>query len=354
MLDAFASLFPNSDIYVLWNDDPNRYPDHRVHESWLAKTPLRHHKAASIPFLLPTWRMLKSTEEYDWLLISSHLFAHHAHFHGINNHTRKFVYAHTPARYIWTPELDARGSSRIMRAASNALKPIDRQRAQEAYKIAANSKFVKERIENTWGREATVIYPPVDIETIQSVAEWADTLDENDAAIYETLPEAFVLCASRFVPYKRLDWAILAANQNDIPVVVAGSGPELEHLRAVADSVRVPVTFVLAPSTPLLYALYAKALAFVFPAIEDFGIMPVEAQALGTPVVTTCVGGATETHVEGISGWSAEDDSIPGIAHALDRALGSNSQHTRDRCEFSIERFSTESFKSNLATWMAE
>jgi glycosyltransferase involved in cell wall biosynthesis len=355
VLDAFASMFPHSDMYVLWNDDPRRYPDHQVYESWLSRTPLRHHKAASIPFLLPTWRTLRSSEKYDWLLISSHLFSHHARFLGVNRDIPKYVYAHTPARYIWTPELDQRGSSPIMRAASSALKPIDRQRAQEAYKIAANSNFVKERIENTWGREATVIYPPVNIEMIQSVSNWADSLVAKDAATYEMLPNEFVLCASRFVPYKRLDWAILAADRNDIPVVVAGSGPELSHLKEVADTVRVPVTFVLAPSTPLLYVLYQRALAYIFPAIEDFGIMPVEAQALGTPVVTTCIGGATETHIEGVTGWSAGDDSVIGLAQALARALSQNplSRHTLQQSTSSIQRFSNESFRANLLAWMA-
>lgn len=349
VLDAFASMFPHSDMYVLWNDDPRRYPDHQVYESWLSRTPLRHHKAASIPFLLPTWRTLRSSEKYDWLLISSHLFSHHARFLGVNRDIPKYVYAHTPARYIWTPELDQRGSSPIMRAASSALKPIDRQRAQEAYKIAANSNFVKERIENTWGREATVIYPPVDIEMIQSVSNWADTLVAKDAATYEMLPNEFVLCASRFVPYKRLDWAILAADRNDIPVVVAGSGPELNHLKEVADTVRVPVTFVLAPSTPLLYALYQRALAYIFPAIEDFGIMPVEAQALGTPVVTTCIGGATESLDQGISGYRAPYDTVESLALAAGKAM---TLGDKDEIRKTASRFSSQEFDHAVMDWM--
>lgn len=351
MLDAFASLFPSSDMYVLWNDDPDRYPDHRVHESWLANTPLRRYKAASIPFLLPTWRMLRSTEKYDWLLISSHLFAHHARFLGINRDIPKYVYAHTPARYIWTPELDARGSSPIMRAASSALKPIDRKRAQEAYKIAANSNFVKQRIEQTWHRSATVIYPPVDISAITDSSAWQRSLTSAEEMLLQSLEEPFIFGASRFVPYKRLEWVISAGVSLDIPVVLAGRGPELGYLSSVAKQAPVPVHIIESPSDSLLYALYHSAMVFGFPAIEDFGIMPVEAQAAGTPVATTSFGGATESHLEGVTGISAEADDVGAFTQAVERAT-----HLHDKSAIikEAEQFNQTRFQHEIVHWMSD
>lgn len=322
VLDAMVEAFPDSDIFALWDDAPGRYPSQQVTESWLAKTPLRRHKAAALPFLPATWRHLHSERQYDWLLVSSHLFAHHARFRGAMRDIPKFVYAHTPARYIWAPELDARGGSLPVKAAAAMFKPLDRKRAQEAVAIAANSEFVRQRIQRAWDRDATVIYPPVDVERIQSVPDWRTKLTGDELHTLEELPHDFILGASRFVPYKRLDWVIRAGAAADVPVVITGRGPEEEHLRTIAAGVNVPVHFVINPSTPMLYALYQASRVFVFPAVEDFGIMPVEAQAAGTPVVTTSVGGATESVIPGVTGESAIDDADASLSVALSKALG--------------------------------
>lgn len=322
VVDAMREAFPDADLLALWNDAPEKYPD--AQQTWLARTPLRRHKAAALPFLPATWRSVRPYayhRQHDWMLVSSHLFAHHVRPRGLDRDIPKYVYAHTPARYIWTPELDGRGSSPVVRAAAAALKPLDRMRAQEPVKIAANSRFVRDRIRATWQRDADVIYPPVDVERIQSIADWRTQLTSDELLLLETLPNDFILGASRFVPYKRLDWVIRAGNAADVPVVIAGSGPEEQHLRELADGMRVPVTFVMQPSTTMLYALYQMARVFVFPAIEDFGIMPVEAQAAGTPVVTTNIGGSVETLTEGETGISAQADSQAAITEAVVTAM---------------------------------
>src|SRR5690606_36447909 len=124
--------------------------------------------------------------------------------------------------------------------------------------------------------------------------------------LLEELPDAFVLGASRFIRYKRLDLVISAAEKAGLPAVIAGRGPEEQHLRAVAAAARVPVHIVVSPSDEMLYALMQLAAVFVFPAIEDFGIVPVEAQAAGTPVVTGPFGGQVETFENGVSGVVAD------------------------------------------------
>ncbi len=143
---------------------------------------------------------------------------------------------------------------------------------------------MRRRIATAWGVEARVIFPPVEVTEIQRVHNWAARLTGEDSEIFAGLPQGYVLGASRFIPYKRLDLVIRAGEAADRPVVLAGRGPELGRLRCAAAAARVPVTFVDRPSAALLRALYQQAAVFVFPAIEDFGIMPVEAMAAGAPV----------------------------------------------------------------------
>lgn len=348
VLDAMAEAFSDADIYALWNDAPDRYSGRNVYESWLASTPLRKHKAAALPLLPETWHRLKAHRAYDRMLISSHLFAHHARFLGELQDIPKFVYAHTPARYIWTPELDERGNSLSVRLASGALKPLDRKRAQEATAIAANSQFVRERIQKAWDRDAAVIYPPVDIEKIQAVADWRNVLDPEELEILDGLPSEFVLGASRFIPYKRLDLVIEAGARAGFPVVIAGRGPEEERLRALAGEQSVPVEIVISPSDALLYALFQKALAFVFPAIEDFGIMPVEAQAAGCPVVTGPIGGALESVVSGVTGVTVERNDVPSLASAIQDVASIQHDFPAD----SVHKFGRERFVDEIQAFV--
>ncbi|WP_338061366.1 glycosyltransferase [Microbacterium azadirachtae] len=320
VLDAMLAAFPDADVRCLWDDAPQRFPGRSVKESWLAHTPLRHHKALAAPFSALAWRGMKADQDYEWVLASSHLFAHHASV----RHARvpKYVYAHTPARYLWASELDRRGQEPLVRAVAPAFKALDRRRAQEATAIAANSQYIRERIARSWDRDAVVIHPPVATEQIAAVVDWEDHVaDPDERRMLDALPEVFLLGASRFVPYKRLDTVIAAAEAAGLPVVVAGHGPDAERLTALAAAAGVPARVVLNPSTPALYALLQRSAAFVFPPIEDFGILPVEAQAAGTPVVVGPVGGQTETLTPGVSGVIAATSDASGFARAISTAL---------------------------------
>jgi glycosyltransferase involved in cell wall biosynthesis len=304
VLVELAKIYPEAAIAALWDDAPERFEPGRVTETWLARTPLRHNKALALPLMPTTWRHLPSSDA-EWILASSHLFAHHARFSGPARGAAKYVYTHTPARYIWTPELDMRGDNRLARAASKPLQQLDRRRAQEATSIAANSAFVADRIARTWERESTVIYPPVSV--VKYATDTQDSLTAEEQQTLNALPESFILGASRFVPYKRLDVAIAAGAASDVPVVIAGDGPDEPRLRAIADEYPGLVTFVNHPSSAMLNQLYRRALVFVFPAVEDFGIMPVEAMAAGTPVIASTEGGVSESVVHGRTGALVAD-----------------------------------------------
>ena len=341
--------FPDASLVALWNDAPAKYPF--AHESWLARTPFRKHKALALPLMPRTWRhIVPPSNDVDFALVSSHLFAHHIDVRNASGESvPKFVYAHTPARYIWEPNLDDRGSSPFVHAASLAFRPLDRHRAQEAVRIAANSQYVKDRIRRAWHREASVIYPPVDVSTIMATNDWRERLTGSEAALLESLPAEFLLGASRFVPYKRLDTVIRLAQHIGVPAVIAGSGPQERQLRALAAESDSRIFFVVAPSTPLLYALYQSARAFIFPAVEDFGIMPVEAIAAGCRVVVNGVGGATETVRIAECGGIAETDTLDGFARALEVA-----ESTPVRPSKVGNRFGRSRFVSELQNWVLE
>lgn len=340
VVEILASTFPDAPITCLWNDSNERFAPGRVSETWLARTPLRRSKAFALPLMPPTWRHLP-TAQADWILCSSHLFAHHARFAGPARSAPKFVYTHTPARYIWTPELDGRGRSAIARTLAAPLKFVDRKRAAEAHQIAANSQFIQDRIERAWRRDSTVIYPPVNVGAY--VASSQGALSFGDELILDGLPEIFILGASRYVPYKRLDVVIATGVACGVPVVLAGEGPEETHLRALADEHPGSVTFIPRPSFALLNELFRRALVYVFPPVEDFGIMPVEAMATGTPVIANAVGGASESVVHGVTGALVGSFARSELRSAVDIAVASRAEDCVSRAwDFDVSVFQRE------------
>ncbi|MGP4031784.1 glycosyltransferase [Pseudarthrobacter sp. 1C304] len=349
VLDEFSKIFSSSDIFCLWNDHYDRYHPGRVRESWLAKTPLRGRKSLTVPFLPALWRNAP-LPDYDWSLVSSHLFAHHVASGRKMRNVPTFVYAHTPARYIWAPDLDHRGANIGVRSVAPAFRLLDRRLSRFPTAIAANSEFVRERVRASWDRDAAVIYPPVDVSRIASVKRWADELTDEEFATLTQMPQSFLLGASRLVPYKRLDAVIKAGEVADLPVVIAGSGPELARLKTLGSNAKVPVIFLGRVSDAMLYALYQRALAFIFPAIEDFGIMPVEAMAAGTPVVATTIGGAAESIVHGVTGALADFDSDEALKSAIDLALSIDSSACTERA-FEFDR---PSFRQRTLDWIPD
>ncbi|NHU47588.1 glycosyltransferase [Rhodococcus sp. A14] len=327
VIDAFTRIIPGSDIVCLWNDAPGRYADSLVHESILARTILRKSKALALPAMPVSWRYRRGYD-YEWALVSSHLFAHHVRFRG-NDELEKFVYVHTPARYIWDPGLDSRGNSTLVRAVAPLFRSIDRKSAGRVENFAANSRFVADRISRFWNAEASVIYPPVAVESIQSVSDWSEKLGLEDCQIASSLPSEFILGASRLVAYKRLDAVIRAGELSGLPVVIAGSGPDIERIRSVAENAKVPVFLLGGVSDELLYFLYSVCVVYAFLGVEDFGIMPVEAMAAGARVVANRVGGVGESVVDGETGALCNPDDPESLRDAIHRAAKCNRSASR-------------------------
>lgn len=346
---AIRESFPKADLICLWKDALASIPgDGRVLETMLAGTLFQGRKLLSLPLMPFVWKNTPARDhDCDVAIVSSHLFAHHVQLPA---GVPKLVYSHTPARYIWEPEFDSRGRGAIARVASAILRPLDRKRAAEAAGVAANSDFVRKRIARSWGLDARVIYPPVDVQAIRGISDWSNGLGPTEAAVLDALPTDFILGASRFIPYKRLDLVIRAGELTGNPVVIAGAGPEEASIRAVAAAASVPVHIVLGPSDGLLRALYQRALVYIFPPVEDFGIMPVEAMAAGTPVVANMIGGASESVVDGITGALFD----PSDEASLASAVQSVEDLRRSDISMYSDRFSKERFQSEIRQWVAD
>jgi glycosyltransferase involved in cell wall biosynthesis len=345
-VDELLREYPDASLFTLWNDAPDRYPDTKVVESALSRTPLRRIKALAVPLMPFVWRNVHHDNyaDVDWLLCSSHLFAHHAQLRRSGRQPLKFVYAYTPGRYIWNPDIDERGRHPLVRVAARLLRPLDKKRIREADAVASISNFVRNRIVSTWGVESTVIYPPV---AVQGSAARDHVLPAEEE-ILSRLPAQFVLGASRFVDYKQLQEVILLGDRAGLPVVIAGDGPNRKDLMRLGEEVGVPVHFVISPSEGLLRDLYRRAHVYVFPPVEDFGIMPVEAMACGTPVLALNRGGSAETVVDGVTGVLLErinsDQGVEAIAEAA--------SFSHADCFARALEFDASVYRTKMRTWI--
>jgi glycosyltransferase involved in cell wall biosynthesis len=243
-------------------------------------------------------------------------------------------YCHTPMRYLWDPSfLAGERVGAAQRAVFGALSPLlrraDRRGAAGVGRFVANSTFVAQRIRSVYGRDADVVHPPVDVARFAGAPRVANA-------------DAPYLVFGRVVPYKRADVAVQACLALGRRLLVAGTGRDLERVRALAAG-RPEVEFLGAVPDAEVPALFARSRALLFPGLEDFGIVPVEAQAAGLPVVGLGVGGLRDSVRDGETGVLYDDASPAGLAAAIERfeALPlPGPQHLREHAAgFAPERF---------------
>ena len=339
--EALAGLFPDADLFALSDTLGREFHagGREVTTTFIDRIPpLRDHRAVALPFMPLAWRTITS-RRYDVVITSSH-----ACVKGFRpgRATLHLCYCYTPMRYVWDPNDRRSGVHRLAGLGPRAaLRRWDRRSSRWVDSFAAISTAVADRIDRCYGVASRVIHPPVDT-AFYSPKPPGDAVDAAPAG-------PFVLTCSRFIPYKRLDLAILAAERVGLPVVVAGQGPAEAALRALAARVRVPVTFELAASDERLRELYRTATAFAFPALEDFGIVAVEAQACGTPVVALAEGGTADTVVDGVTGALVDSQDVDSFAKGLERALEIESPQA---CVANAELFSLARFEARVRSWV--
>lgn len=279
-LEAFCEVFPEADLYTLLHVKRSVSPAierHRIATTFVQSLPgaARRYRGylPLFPWAASGWDLL----DYDVVLSSSHCVAKAARARP----GRHLGYCYTPMRYAWDGFDDyfPSGPARLAAAPVMAwLRHWDRATASRVDRFVAISRCVASRIRNHYGREAAVIYPPVNLAAFR----------------VQESPGDYDLVVSALVPYKRVDLAVEAATRLGRRLVVVGTGPEMPGLKRLAGP---SVEFAGWQDDAKLAGWYAGCRALWFPGLEDFGIVPLEAMASGRPVLAYAAGGALETVV---------------------------------------------------------
>ena len=336
VVEQLLHSFPQADLYALVDflaaKDRGMLLGHEVHTSFIQKLPLARRLFRNYLPLMPLAVEQFDLADYDVILSSNHAVAK-----GVltRNDQLHISYVHTPIRYAWDlhhqylreAKLTWGLQSLIARLTLHYLRLWDRASADRVDVFVANSRYVAARIEKTYRRDAHVIYPPVDV----------------DGFTFQERKEDFYLTASRLVPYKRVDVIVEAFRlMPSRKLVVIGDGPQLSRLKKRATA---NIELLGYQDGATLQAHMASARAFVFAADEDFGIMPVEAQACGTPVIALGRGGAKETVIAGQTGCFFESQTPEAIVSAVEQFESESFDPYRIRVNaerFSIPRFRRE------------
>ena len=329
---AFCELFPDADLFTLVRVPGATDPiieRRRVRTSPIQYLPfpskLYRHYLPLFPIAIEQFDL----DGYDLVLSTSHCAAKSVVVPG---RTRHLCYCLTPMRYAWDqfdayfgPERVGAAGSLLMRPVMAAMARWDRATERRVHRYLAISQYVARRIALYYNRRSSIVYPPV------------ETTYFTPAPAAAEPPEGF-LVVSALVPYKRVDLAISAAVRAGVPLTIVGDGPERARLEAMAgDRVR----FLGWASNDDIRNLYRSTIATILPGEEDFGIVPLEAQACGRPVVALGVGGARETVIDGETGVLVEPGE-EALASGIDRAAATawDSDRIRRHAEdFSRERF---------------
>lgn len=336
VLSGLARLFPEADLFThVYDAEKMPQEIHRlsVYTTFINRLPFAKKLYQSYLPLMP-WALRRlNMSGYD-LIISCES--------GPAKGIRKpkgsvhICYCFTPMRYLWDMADDYyRQASLLKKIGIKLLFPTlrcwDLWSATQVDHFIADSCFVADRIRRTYDRESTVIYPPVDVDRFFAL---------------ERCPQDFYLFFGQLTAYKRADLAVEAFNRLGKKLVVAGSGEESYCLKKSANS---NVEFLGRVSDGKLAELYSTCRALIFPGIEDFGIIPVEAQAAGVPVIAFRGGGALETVVEDETGIFFDEPTADSLMDAVERFEAASFNPAT--CRANTQRFSAARFRSEISVF---
>lgn len=333
-------LFPNAPIYTtLYNADAcPQFAKAEVRESKLRFIPgARRFHRLFLPWMPKAFETM-DLDEFDLVISSCHSTSK-----GIltSPNTLHICYCHSPIRYVWDQSQSYQAQFKsfspfkfLFTPLLNKLRLWDRLAAERVDTYIANSSYVGERIKKYYGKESTVIAPPVDL--------FKFSCNEGER-------EDYYLAVGRLIPYKRFDLIVDACKAAGKKLKIVGEGPSMKELKKRAGK---EVEFLGKISDEELKSVYQKAKALIFPQLEDFGIVPLEAMACGTPVIAFKRGGALETVTENVSGLFFEQqnqDSLVEAIHRFEKKKWDPVEVSR-----SVERFSSARFKSELLHFIEE
>ena len=342
VLRSLHNIFPEAPIYTLFHDKKfidSFLPGANIHASFVQPL-FKFFK--SHQFLAPLMPLAIESfdfSEFDLVISSSVSFSK-----GIilKPKTLHVCYCHSPTRQVWDWHAEYKKEKhktpRLIVALWQHLSRIwDFHSASRVDYFIANSKNVADRIRKYYGRESSVIYPPVSFFDISS--------RKIESIPYTLYPIPFFLIVSRLFPSKNVDLAVKAFNKLGWPLIVIGDGPELGRLQKMAQK---NVRFLGYQSDEIVSDYYADCSGFIMPQEEDFGITPIEAMSYGKPVLALRRGGALEYIEEGING-EFFDDAVPEVlADGVRRMKEDLSKYNPEKVKRTAERFSEERFKKEL------
>jgi len=282
-LEAACELYPDADIFTLVHihgSVSKTIESHNIYSSYIQRIPGNTKDFRRYVLIFPHAIRQFDLSSYDCVLSFSHCVAK-----GVKVPKRipHICYCHTPMRYAWYMRDEYLSKSntlkkKIAEVMLDYLKNWDRRTNSGVRHFIANSKNTRNRIKQAYNRDSIIIYPPVECDRF--------ALSNEDYGYY--------LIVSALVPYKRIDIAVKAFDTANQKLVVVGNGPELNYLKSTAS---VNISFVTNANEDEVVEYMKKCRALIFPGEEDFGIVPLEAQACGKPVIAFGKGGALETVV---------------------------------------------------------
>ncbi len=348
-LAELLACYPQAEIFTMVNFLPvDKIPSlvgRTIHTSLIQKLPgARKHYRRYLP-LMPLAVEQFDLKGFDLILSSSHAVAKGV----ISDPGAVHVcYCYSPMRYAWDMQhqyLRQAGREKgifswVMRWQLHRLRQWDYLSAQRVDHFVAISQYIQRRINTFYRREADVIYPPVDVEKFR----------------HDRPREAFYLTASRMVPYKRIDLVIEAFNHMpEKQLIVIGDGPDHDKLSTLAGP---NVTLMGYQPDSVLIDHLERTQAFLFMAEEDFGILPVEAQAAGAPVIGYGVGGLTETTLNNVTGLWVNSQDSQALVECLQAFEAQKQQdpnaYSASVCRQNAERFATVNFTQSIHDFVAK
>jgi len=335
VVEELCGLWPDADLYTTFHDRRRmaglgfQVPAsiRALFPAWL---PHGGRLAKWWTFVYPlAWRCL-NLNGYDLVISSSSFAAHHAR---VSPETPHLSYCHSPPRFLYglTTELNHGRIRRLFPGAGllyHWLRRLDQAAARRVTVFVANSSEVQRRIARVYGREAVVIYPPVDTEAFATIVP---------------KPGEYFLTWGRLVGSKRIDLVIQGANLAGVPLVVAGTGPAESRLRRLAGPT---VRFVGRVTDHERQRLLERCRAVVFAAEEDFGMVPVEAMAGGKPVIAYGAGGVLESVIAGETGEFIAERTPRALATLL--VHWDDSRYQPARCRARAAEFDLGIFRSRM------
>lgn len=346
VLEVLCEMFPEAPIYTLLYDKDRmrgKFADRIIIPSFLQKFPkfLRRRYKYLLP-LMPTAPETFDLRDFDLVISSSGAWSK-----GIVTrlNTVHISYIHSPMRFVWDANegylRQQEKYSKInffARIILNYVRVWDRMAADRPDYLIANSNYTKARIKKYYGRESTVIYPPV----IVNNQETRNNNQKNPN--YQSPITNYFLIVSRLSPYKKIDAVVEAFNKLELPLLVIGEGSQEKYLKKIAKD---NVKFLGWQGDEKIREYYAGARAFVFAGVDDFGIAPVEAMSFGVPVLAIRKGGVKETVIEGKTGEFFDAATPEVIADGVRRLMENEKNYDKNFIinraqEFSKERFTKE------------